>query len=1052
MASEDGAGEAPRGESYSNLVVGVPKERADREKRCGASIETVKKLTGKGFTVVIEAGAGEGAEITDADFEAAGANIVASAKEAFGANIVFKVNAPTSAEAKMLQEGATLIAPIAPAQNGDLVKQLAERNVTTVGIDCIPRMLSRAQAFDVLSSMANIAGYRAVVEAATCFGRFFAGQFTMAGNLPPAKVLVIGAGVAGLAAIQTAKNMGAIVRAFDVREAAREQVESMGAEFLTVDIQESGEGAGGYAKEMSKEFIEAEMALFEKQCSECDIVITTALIPGKKAPTLITDKAVALLKPGSVTVDLAAASGGNIIGTEKDKVIKTANGVTMIGYTDLVSRASSTATSLFANNLTNFLLSMGNAKESRFFIDHEDDAVRPALITEMGAITWPPPPPPEKPAAPEPVVEKQPEPIAIAEEPPKPTPAWIAPAKTALTISAALGVLVAFGLGGPGSALVALITTFLLSCVVGYYCVSGVQPALHSPLMSVTNAISGVTALGGLQLITGGAMPTTWAGSVAAGAVLISAINIAGGFVMTGRMLSMFKRPEDPPEYGIFYYLGLAATVAAYAGAIVMGMATPALHAMVGLASGLCCIGAIAGLSSQKTASLGNTLGVMGVTLGVAATLGAIAPATLASSWTQMAGTLAIGATVGIGIAKSLAITDLPQLVAAFHSLVGAAAAGTSVASAVLHPSSDPTHIIAIWAGTLIGAVTFTGSIVAFGKLQGLIASKPFALPLKNWCNLAMFTVCGYCLSMMLAPGVALSTTLTALSVTTAIACVLGVHMTTAIGSADVPVIITCLNSYSGWALCAEGFVLGSQLLTIVGALIGSSGAILSLIMCEAMNRSIVSVLLAIKSPPKPGAGAAVDTCCDMETGECVVCDVNAAAADLVSADKVLIVPGYGLAVAKGQYSMAELISLLRANGKEVEIAVHPVAGRMPGQLNVLLAEAGVPYDIVKEMEEVNPSIDKFDVTLVVGANDTVNPAAEEDPNSELAGMPVIRVWETGKTIVMKRSLGGGYADVANPLFFRDNTNMLLGDAKCMTDELKDGVKEALGDACIMGN
>ena len=277
--------------------------------------------------------------------------------------------------------------------------------------------------------------------------------------------------------------------------------------------------------------------------------------------------------------------------------------------------------------------------------------------------------------------------------------------------------------------------------------------------------------------------------------------------------------------------------------------------------------------------------------------------------------------------------------------------------------------------------------------------------------------------------------------------------MTTAIGGADTPVVITVLNSYSGWALCAEGFVLSNQLLTVVGALIGASGALLSLHMCHAMNRGVVNVLLGVKGTLSKGVSdKQPSVMCDIERGECVVADVATATNDLVSASRVLVVPGYGLAVAKGQNSLADLLNLLRANGKEVGVAIHPVAGRMPGQLNVLLAEAGVPYDLVYEMDEVNADIEKYDAVLVIGANDTVNPSAVEDPDSELAGMPVVEVWRAKKVIVLKRSLAGGYADVENPLFFNENTNMLLGDAKCSIDDLRNKTLDVLGDQCILPN
>jgi len=335
-----------------------------------------------------------------------------------------------------------------------------------------------------------------------------------------------------------------------------------------------------------------------------------------------------------------------------------------------------------------------------------------------------------------------------------------------------------------------------------------------------------------------------------------------------------------------------------------------------------------------------------------------------------------------------------------------------------------------------------------------LLPSKSLSLPFKNVFNSAAIAGSLYFLMQFTAaaraslPGDAMIS----LAATAALGGFIGLHACLAVGGGDTPVVITVLNSTSGWALCAEGFVLGSQLLVVVGALIGASGAILSQIMCVAMNRSIVGVLLGIKGTlKKKGASAAADNvCCDVERGECFVCDADAAAADLVRAERVVIVPGYGLAVAKAQYAVADLIAMLRANGKEVTVVVHPVAGRMPGQLNVLLAEAGVPYDIVKEMEETEGDMDKTDVALVIGANDTVNPSAVEDPDSELAGMPVIEVWKAKTTIVLKRSLAGGYADVENPLFYREKTNMVLGDAKCSVDEIKAALVDALGAQCIM--
>ncbi len=436
------------------------------------------------------------------------------------------------------------------------------------------------------------------------------------------------------------------------------------------------------------------------------------------------------------------------------------------------------------------------------------------------------------------------------------------------------------------------------------------------------------------------------------------------------RCRAVFTRPTDPKPHTALFGIPLVLALGGYAAAVAQGAAPPSLHAAAGLASALCCIGAIGGLSSQATARAGNALGIIGVSLGIAATLGALAPVMSAALGAQMAAVLAVGGVIGLSVARATAITDLPQLVAAFHSLVGLAAAATGVVSFAAHPGQAP---IAVWAGVLIGGVTFTGSVVAYLKLNGKLSSKPMALPQKGLVNAALLAGCIACIPPLISASAPLNAGLAALGITAGLAALLGAHMTTAIGGADMPVVITVLNSYSGWALCAEGFVLSSQLLTVVGALIGASGALLSIIMCAAMNRSLVGVLLGIKGTLGSKASKAdPNVLCDVEEGTCVVCDVPMAASDLCSAKRVLLVPGYGLAVAKGQHSAAELISLLRANGKEVTVAIHPVAGRMPGQLNVLLAEAGVPYEIVHEMEEVNPKIEGYDVALVIGANDTV--------------------------------------------------------------------------------
>merc|ERR1712212_78375 len=1014
---------------YSKLNLGVPAETWTNEKRVACTPANTALFTKKGFTVNIQEGAGRLSNFRDEDYAAAGGNIVDN-NAAFQSDIVLKVRQPSNEEASKFKEGGTLYSFLYPAQNKDLIDELAKQKITAFGMDCVPR-ISRAQVFDALSSMGNISGYRAVVEASNHFGRFFTGQITAAGKVPPAKVLVIGGGVAGLAAIGQAKNMGAIVRAFDVRPAVKEQVHGMGGEFLEVEIEEDGSTEGGYAKEMSKEFIEAEMQLFHDQCKDVDIVITTALIPGKKAPILIKKYMIDDMKPGSVVVDLAAEAGGNIE-TITPGEVTVYNNVTHIGYTDLPSRLPAQASTLYSNSLTKLLLSMGDGKEN-FHLDMTDDVVRGSIVLNKGVTSWPPNPP-----------------ISVAAAAPKGGAAAAAAAaapvevnhfnekmKTALSYTGGLATINALGVGSPNPAFTNMTTTFSLGCIVGYHTVWSVVPALHSPLMSVTNAISGITAVGGMLLMGGGLYPTNTIQALAAGAAFISFINIFGGFIVTKRMLDMFKRPTDPPEHTMLMGIPAATFLGAYGYAMTQGY--PEIHQMAYLASGLACIGALGGLSAQPTARLGNALGMIGVSSGVAATLGLLQPDP--EVLTQMAAVAAGGGILGTTIAKKIEITDLPQLVAAFHSLVSMAAMLTCFATYLDHYpgfATDPAATMiksALFLGTYIGGVTFTGSLIAYGKLNGNLNSNPLMLPGRHAINGGLLAAnagaMGY---FLMTPELGMGMGM--LSTTAALSSVMGVTLTMAIGGADMPVVITVLNSYSGWALCAEGFMLNNNLMTVVGSLIGASGAILSYIMCVAMNRSLPNVILGGFGTSSTGGGEAMAI-----TGTATVWEVDETVKAIADARNIVIVPGYGLAVAKGQYPVAEMVSLLRKKGKDVKFGIHPVAGRMPGQLNVLLAEAGVPYDVVYEMDEINEDWDDVDLSLVIGANDTVNSAAEDDPNSIIAGMPVLRVWKSAQSVVMKRSLGVGYAAVDNPIFFNENNAMLLGDAKKSCDGLLAGLK-----------
>ncbi len=510
------------------MRIGVPREIHDGERRVATTPDVATQLIKLGFDVAIEKGAGEGASYSDAAYEAAGCKIVSSAREIWkDSDIILKVRGPEGKEPARLQANQTLISFLWPAQNPKLLQQLTSTGATVLAMDSVPR-ISRAQKMDALSSMANIAGYRAVVEAAQHFGRFFTGQITAAGKVPPAKVMVIGAGVAGLAAIGAAKSMGAIVRAFDTRPEVKEQVESMDAEFLMLDFDdEDGSGEGGYAKTMSDEFIKAEMALFAEQAKDVDIIITTALIPGKPAPRLITADMVRSMKDGSVVVDLAAEQGGNCELTEPDKVVQT-DGVTIIGYTDLPSRLAAQASQLYGTNLRHLLTDMTPEKDGQIVVDMEDEAVRGATVCKDGETTWPPPAP--KLSAAKPAAESEPVPVIVEAKPSVAGP----------IIATAIGGLALLGLGAVAPPeFMAHFTVFVLACFVGYMVIWNVRPALHTPLMSVTNAISSIIVIGALLQIGSANNTIMW---IAALTILITSINIAGGFAVTHRMLDMFRK------------------------------------------------------------------------------------------------------------------------------------------------------------------------------------------------------------------------------------------------------------------------------------------------------------------------------------------------------------------------------------------------------------------------------------------------------------------------------------------------------------------------------
>ncbi len=507
------------------MLIGIPRESLPGETRVAATPQTVGQIIKLGYEVVVESGAGAASSFSDAAYVEAGAEVGSP----WDADVVLKVNAPDDAEIGKLRDGATLVSLISPALKPELVEKLSTRPITVLAMDAVPR-ISRAQSLDVLSSMANIAGYRAVVEAAHSFGRFFTGQVTAAGKVPPAKVLVVGAGVAGLAAIGAAGSLGAVVKATDPRPEVADQVASLGGEYVSVDPNAGEVSATGYAKEMGDDYKAREAELYAELAKDVDIIITTALIPGKPAPRIITADMVASMKAGSVIVDMAAANGGNVEGTVKDQAIVTDNGVTIIGYTDLAGRLPAQASQLYGTNLVNLLKLLTPDKDGKVVLDWDDVVQRSMTVVRDGETTWPPPPvqvsaaPAAQPAAAAPVVKEEKKPMSTGR-------------RLGVTFAAAAAIFALIAMSP--AALQVHLTVFALAIVIGYYVIGNVHHALHTPLMSVTNAISGIIVVGALLQIGHGDIAIT---SLAFVAILLASINVFGGFAVTRRMLAMFSR------------------------------------------------------------------------------------------------------------------------------------------------------------------------------------------------------------------------------------------------------------------------------------------------------------------------------------------------------------------------------------------------------------------------------------------------------------------------------------------------------------------------------
>ena len=680
------------------------------------------------------------------------------------------------------------------------------------------------------------------------------------------------------------------------------------------------------------------------------------------------------------------------------------------------------------------------------------------LITYNGEKRWPdkitpysPPPPPKQDA--KEVVTKSEEEV-MAENNAEQLQSFVQNTSIATLAAAAL---LAFGITSDSPDAISLLSTFALAGLAGYQVVWGVAPALHSPLMAVTNAISGMTAVGGMVLLAHGTQaeglipnsPAHWMGAIA---TMLSFINISGGFLVSGKMLDLFKRPDDPEDYFQLYALPAGLLLAGLAGSAYAGLGDlGTVSGSVGIASAICCIAGIAGLANQESARTGNVLGMAGVGFGLAATTADMSLAGASATAFQQVGLLGgAGSAIGAVLASGVGPTELPQTVAAFHSLVGIAAMA-GAAGEYLGNVGDLSAgtLSAIYLAIFIGGITATGSMIAFGKLAGMLQPKPLSLPGRDQLNLSMLALCAGGMAAFLNPSLGTDVLnvdpetlrLASLGLVAGVSSLLGLHLTASIGGADMPVVITVLNSYSGWALCAEGFLLGNALLAQIGALIGFSGAILTWIMCEAMGRDVVSVILGGAGTEAPAAGGSDKS--QFEGKEVKIATVDNVGETLVEAENIVIVPGYGLAVAQAQFAVADIAKKLKSFGKNVRFGIHPVAGRMPGQLNVLLAEAGVPYDMVFEMDEINDDFEETDVVLVIGASDTVSSAAEDDPSCSIYGMPVLRVWKAKEVFVLKRSIGStGYTGLENPILYNENTEVLLGDAHDSCEALRTHLNE----------
>ncbi|KAK3608903.1 hypothetical protein CHS0354_006944 [Potamilus streckersoni] len=776
------------------MIIGVVKETLSYENRIPLLPETAEKYKKLGLQVYVENGMGNSIHIEDAAYIKAGAEIKSRAEVLQQSDIVAGIRKPADDKILHMKAGSLHISFLDAFNEKDLLNRLAEKKINSISMEFVPR-ITRAQKMDALSSQTNIGGYYAVMLAASHLSKVLPMMMTAAGTISPARVFIIGVGVAGLQAIATAKRLGARVEAFDTRAVVEEQVQSLGAKFVKIDIGETGQTKDGYARELTPEQLEKQREGMKKILSQSDIVVTTAQVFGKKAPVLLTADMVQAMRPGSIVVDMAVETGGNVEGSKLNQTVNI-NGVTIIGEANLPGRA----------------------------------------------------------------------------------------------------------------------------------------------------------AVNSSQLMSEG--------------ILVSAAYIIAS---------------------VLFIVGLKK------------------------------------LGSPESAKTGNALSALGMFIAVAVTL--FDQHILTYEWILLG--VVIGSAVGVALAYMTPMTSMPQMVALLNGFGGAASVLVAAAEVVLNgtENSGIGYNTAVYLTILIGAVTFTGSVIAFLKLGEYISGKPMVFVGQNIIN-SVIVAALLLLGVLYVFEVLPEQTANILIAITAVSLILGVLSVIPIGGADMPVVIALLNSYSGLAGAAAGFILLNSVLIVSGSLVGASGIILTNIMCKSMNRSIFNVLFSgfgsVKSSGKT----------EKFTGEVKPISVSDAYLILEAASSVVIVPGYGMAVSQAQHAVRELADKLEKNGADVKYAIHPVAGRMPGHMNVLLAEANISYDMLFEPDLVNPTMETVDVCIVIGANDVVNPAAKSVPSSPLYGMPVIDADRAKTIFILKRSMGTGFSGVDNPLFFADNTRMVFGDAK----------------------